>query len=30
MAFLEVRNLFKSYYLHGKRIDVLRGVSLDI
>src|SRR5690348_14070401 len=30
MAFLEVRNLFKSYYLHGKRIDVLRGVSIDI
>jgi lipoprotein-releasing system ATP-binding protein len=30
MAFLEVRNIFKSYYLHGKRIDVLRGVSLQI
>jgi lipoprotein-releasing system ATP-binding protein len=30
MAFLEIRNVFKSYYLHGKRIDVLRGVSLDI
>lgn len=30
MAFVEVRNVFKSYYLHGKRIDVLRGVSLDI
>ena len=30
MAFLEVRNVFKSYFLHGKRIDVLRGVSLDI
>lgn len=30
MAFLEVRNVFKSFFLHGKRIDVLRGVSLDI
>jgi lipoprotein-releasing system ATP-binding protein len=30
MAFLEIRNVFKSYYLHGKRIDVLRGVSLDL
>src|SRR6185295_9774181 len=30
MAFVEVRQVFKSYYLHGKRIDVLRGVSLDI
>jgi len=30
MAFLDVRNLFKSYFLHGKRIDVLRGVSLEI
>ena len=30
MALLEVRNIFKSYYLHGKRIDVLRGVTLDI
>ncbi len=30
MAQLEVRNLFKSYFLHGKRIDVLRGVSLTI
>ena len=30
MAFLEVKNLFKSYYLHGKRIDVLRGVSVGI
>jgi len=30
MALLEVRDVFKSYYLHGKRIDVLRGVSLDI
>jgi lipoprotein-releasing system ATP-binding protein len=30
MALVEVRNVFKSYYLHGKRIDVLRGVSLDL
>ncbi|MBM7117552.1 ABC transporter ATP-binding protein [[Archangium] primigenium] len=30
MALLSIRNVFKSYYLHGKRIDVLRGVSLDI
>ncbi len=30
MALLEVRNVFKSYYLHGKRIDVLRDVSLDL
>ncbi|HZH03712.1 MAG TPA: ATP-binding cassette domain-containing protein, partial [Myxococcaceae bacterium] len=30
MALLEVRNVWKSYYLHGKRIDVLRGVSLDV
>ena len=30
MPLLSVRNVFKSYYLHGKRIDVLRGVSLDI
>lgn len=30
MALLEVRNVFKSFFLHGKRIDVLRGVSLDI
>src|SRR5687768_12536684 len=28
--FLEVKNVFKSYFLHGKRIDVLRGVTLDI
>jgi lipoprotein-releasing system ATP-binding protein len=27
---LEVRDVFKSYFLQGKRIDVLRGVSLDI
>ncbi len=30
MALLEVRDVFKSYFLHGKRIDVLRGASLDI
>ena len=30
MAFLSIRNVFKSYFLHGKRIDVLRDVSLDI
>src|SRR3954468_6352161 len=30
MAFLSIHNVFKSYYLHGKRIDVLRGVSLDL
>ena len=30
MPLLQVRDLFKSYFLHGKRIDVLRGVSLDI
>ncbi len=30
MALVEIRNVFKSYYLHGKRIDVLRGVTLDI
>lgn len=30
MALLEARNIFKSYHLHGKRIDVLRGVNLDI
>jgi len=30
MALVEIRNVFKSYYLHGKRIDVLRGVNLDI
>jgi lipoprotein-releasing system ATP-binding protein len=30
MSLLTVRNIFKSYCLHGKRIDVLRGVSLDI
>ena len=25
MAFLEIRDVFKCYFLHGKRIDVLRG-----
>ncbi len=30
MAALEIRSVFKSYFLHGKRIDVLRGVSMDI
>jgi lipoprotein-releasing system ATP-binding protein len=30
MPFLSIRNVFKSYFLHGKRIDVLRGVSLDL
>jgi lipoprotein-releasing system ATP-binding protein len=30
MPLLSVRNVFKSYFLNGKRIDVLRGVSLDI
>jgi lipoprotein-releasing system ATP-binding protein len=30
MPLLVVRQLFKSYFLHGKRIDVLRDVSLDI
>jgi lipoprotein-releasing system ATP-binding protein len=30
MPFLSIRNVFKSYFLHGKRIDVLRGVSLEI
>jgi lipoprotein-releasing system ATP-binding protein len=30
MAFVEIRELFKSYWLHGKRIDVLRGVSVEI
>lgn len=28
--FLELRNVLKSYFLNGKRIDVLRGVSLSI
>jgi len=30
MALVEIRDVFKSYWLHGKRIDVLSGVSLDI
>ena len=30
MAFIEIRELSKSYWLHGKRIDVLRSLSLDI
>jgi len=30
MAFVEIRDLFKSYWMHGKRIDVLRGVSVEI
>jgi lipoprotein-releasing system ATP-binding protein len=30
MAFVEIRDLFKSYWMHGKRIDVLRGLSVDI
>jgi len=30
MSFLSIRDVWKSYFLHGKRIDVLRGVSLDI
>lgn len=30
MPFLEIKNVWKSYFLHGKRIDVLRGVSLTI
>jgi lipoprotein-releasing system ATP-binding protein len=30
MALLEIRDVFKSYYLHGKRIDVLKGVSLEV
>ncbi|MEN9798930.1 MAG: hypothetical protein RL653_2626 [Pseudomonadota bacterium] len=30
MALLSIRDVWKSYFLHGKRIDVLRGVSLDI
>jgi lipoprotein-releasing system ATP-binding protein len=29
-AFLEIREVFKSYFLHGKRIDVLRGVTVKI
>ncbi len=29
-SFLEVNNVFKSYFLNGKRIDVLKGVKLVI
>ncbi len=29
-AFLEVVDMYKSYFLNGKRIDVLRGVSVRI
>jgi lipoprotein-releasing system ATP-binding protein len=29
-AFLEVEHLYKSYFLNGKRIDVLRDVSVTI
>ncbi len=29
-AFLEVENVHKAYFLNGKRIDVLRGVSVTI
>lgn len=29
-AFLEIKDVFKSYFLHGKRIDVLRSVTVDI
>src|SRR5258706_284343 len=29
-GFLEIRDVFKSYFLHGKRIDVLRGVTVSI
>jgi lipoprotein-releasing system ATP-binding protein len=30
MPFVEIRDLFKSYWMHGKRIDVLRGLSVEI
>lgn len=30
MAFLEIRRVYKSYFLHGKRIDVLTDLSVDI
>ena len=30
MSLLSIRNVFKSYFLHGKRIDVLRDVTLEI
>ena len=29
-AFLQIKDVFKSYFLHGKRIDVLRGVNINI
>ncbi len=29
-VFLEIKDVSKSYFLHGKRIDVLRGVNIDI
>jgi len=28
--FLQVRDVQKSYFLNGKRIDVLRGVNVNI
>ncbi len=30
MAFCEIKSLHKSYFMDGKRIDVLRGVDLSI
>ena len=30
MPLLSIHNVFKSYFLHGKRIDVLRGVTLEL
>jgi lipoprotein-releasing system ATP-binding protein len=30
LAFCEIRDLHKSYFMDGKRIDVLRGVDLSI
>lgn len=30
MPFLDIRNLYKSFFLNDKRIDVLRGVSLQL
>src|SRR3954467_11830632 len=30
MPFIEVRDVFKSYFLHGKRVDVLNGVNVQI
>jgi lipoprotein-releasing system ATP-binding protein len=29
-AFLEVKDVFKSYFLNGRRIDVLSGVNVAI